>query len=463
MPFLKTLSTRIAVPAGFFVLVSVALLASILIRAQREQTFAEILHGSESIAEALSLSIDHDMRVNHRDGVREVIDAVGTHSGIDAVRLLNKDGKISYSSRGEEVGGTVDMRSEACASCHSASVPTSGLDPSDRSRIYTDPNGKRILATVYVIRNEEGCQGGGCHVSPRKQSVLGVLDVAMDLEPAEARLASATERAILVSLAAVLFITLTLFWFVRRSVRIPIRRIVNATRQVASGDPSLSVPRGAASEFTMLASSVNEMIEGLASSKAEMEAWSNSLEDKLHTKAVELRDAQFQVAQAERLTSVGLVAAGIAHELNSPLMAIITFTHLVRDVVSGNEQASADLRMIEHEAHRCASIIRQLLDFSRKQSSDPPNELCDIPEAIAHATDLIKVELQNANVAVHLDLPADLPIVEANRVQLMQIFVNLVLNAFHAMPNGGDLTIRGSVVDRDAYASVDYLHTLAPS
>jgi len=161
------------------------------------------------------------------------------------------------------------------------------------------------------------------------------------------------------------------------------------------------------------------------------------------------------VVQAEKLSSVGLVAAGIAHELNSPLMAIITFAHLVRRVVPEDSSAQEDLQMIEREANRCAGIIRQLLDYARKQSQEPTLEPCRIVDAVDGALDLIKVEIQNGSVEVTTSIPDDLPVVEANPVQLMQVFVNLVINAVHAMPTGGGLAIVADVVDRTAYGHVD--------
>jgi two-component system NtrC family sensor kinase len=455
-PF-RTLSGRIAVPAGFFALISVALLSFILIRAQREQVLAEVVHGSESIAEAILLSVDHDMRVNRRDGVREMIEALGGHAGIEGIRIFNKDGRVSFSSRPEEVGRTVDTRAEACVQCHSDDAPpVADLDPRDRSRIYTGDDGRgRLLATIYVIRNREGCQGSGCHLPPAEQSVLGVLDVAMSLEPAEARLAAATRDAALISLAAVGLITGMLFFVIRRSVRKPISRMVAATRRVAGGDASLPLPQGTAPEIRILAASVNDMVESLASSKHRVEEWASSLEEKLAGKVEELRGAQFQVMQAEKLSSVGLVAAGIAHELNSPLMAIITFSHLVRSSLPPDNPAQEDLRMIESEANRCAAIIRQLLDFSRKQAQEAEIEGCRIEQPLQAAIELLKVEMQNGGVVASTSIPDDLPAVEANEGGLLQVFVNLILNALQAMPEGGRLAIDADVVPREAYAHVD--------
>lgn len=448
-----SLSTRIAVPAGFFTLASVALLSFFLIREQREQVLGEVVHGSENIAEAVLLSLDHDMRVNRTDGVRELIEALGKHADIEQIRIFNKDGAIAYSSRPQEVGRKVDTKEDVCVGCHAGrTVPLSDLNPRNRSRLYVDSAGERLLATVHVIRNREDCEE--CHEPASKQPVLGILDVSMSLEPAQARLAAATWHAIWISLAAVAFITGILFLLIRYSVRKPLNRMVAATRRIAAGE-SAQVPGSSTREIGILTASFNEMLESLSSSKHRLETWANSLEEKLAQEAEELRDAQFQVVQAEKLASVGLVAAGIAHELNSPLMAIITFTHLVKPSLPPDSPAQDDLRMIEREANRCAAIIRQLLDFSRKQAQEPEMHPVALAAICHRALDLLKVEIQNTGVSTSVTMPDDLPEIEANEVQLTQVFVNLMVNALHAMPTGGTLAITADVVARRVYPDAD--------
>src|SRR4051812_24418415 len=101
---MQSLSTRIAVPAGFFALVSVALLSFFLIREQREQALSEVVHGSENISEAVLASLDHDMRTNQRDGVRQLIEELGKSAGIQRIRIFNMKGEVAYSSIPSEVG-----------------------------------------------------------------------------------------------------------------------------------------------------------------------------------------------------------------------------------------------------------------------------------------------------------------------------------------------------------------------
>jgi two-component system NtrC family sensor kinase len=451
-----TLSTRVAVAAGGFTLVSVALLSLFLIRSQREQVLAEVTHGSEGLAGAIALSIHRDMELNHREGVQQTLETVARESGIAQVRLYNKDGTISFSSDSSEVGRRVSKTAALCASCHSGPVPASALHPDDRSRVHLARDGTRVLSTIHLIRNEQGCQGSGCHDTPTQQSILGVLDVAVPLAQVEDRIGASTRNALLFALAAAALITAVLFFLIRQTVRRPIRRMVAATRKVAAGTEALPVPRGTTPEIGILAKSFNEMLETLSSSNEQLEEWAASLEQQVSAKASELREARFQIVQAEKLSSVGLVAAGIAHELNSPLMAIITFTHLVRNGIPADSPMQEDLRMIEKEANRCAAIIRQLLDYSRKQAESPEVEPVSIASVLEDARELLKVELQNADVRLEVDLEEGLPLVAANKGQILQVFVNLVLNAIHAMPGrGGRIRARAERVHRSDLRGLD--------
>ena len=182
-------------PAGFFALISVAVLSVLLIRGQREQALQEAIHGSENLAEIIHLSLDHEMRINRRDELRDMLSSVGEQLDIEAVRIYNKDGAIAYSTNSEEVGEVVDIASDACVACHAGPVPVDELDPEDRSRVYGAQNGSTLLGTIRVIRNEEGCQGSGCHASMVEQRVLGVMDVIVDMAPHRSRVASATMPA----------------------------------------------------------------------------------------------------------------------------------------------------------------------------------------------------------------------------------------------------------------------------
>ena len=191
---LRTFSTRIALVAGALVLVGVVSLSWILIQANRTQVIDEMVHAGDSIADTIRLSIRQDMLEKSPNRIRQIIDSVAKNPGIEGIRLFNKEGQISYSSRPDEVGQIVDKRAEACYQCHDTSSPVRELSRDDRSRIYSNGSGGDLLATINVIPNEPGCSAVGCHQAPDKESVLGVLDVALPLIPVEERLMASDEE-----------------------------------------------------------------------------------------------------------------------------------------------------------------------------------------------------------------------------------------------------------------------------
>jgi signal transduction histidine kinase len=147
-----------------------------------------------------------------------------------------------------------------------------------------------------------------------------------------------------------------------------------------------------------------------------------------------------RLVQADKLSSIGLLAAGVAHEVNTPLAVISTYAQLLAKQISGDDQKSKLLEKIAKQTFRASEIVNSLLNFSRTSSTDFIE--LDVNRVIKETVNLIEHQLQKAVVEVKLDLEANLPPVKANAGKLQQVFLNLFLNARDAMPFGGVLTIR---------------------
>jgi two-component system, NtrC family, sensor kinase len=147
-----------------------------------------------------------------------------------------------------------------------------------------------------------------------------------------------------------------------------------------------------------------------------------------------------RLVQADKLSSIGLLAAGVAHEVNTPLAVISTYAQLLAKQISGDDQKSKLLEKIAKQTFRASEIVNSLLNFSRTSSTDFVE--LEVNRVIKETVSLIEHQLQKAAVEVKLDLEGDLPPVKANAGKLQQVFLNLFLNARDAMPFGGVLTIR---------------------
>ena len=131
-----TLGTRVSLSAAIVLAVGLTVLSLTLISTQRGQVIEEAIHSSDNVAEMILLSISHEMLADNPKGVQEILQSVGSHPGVDRIRLFNKEGEISHSSDSDEVGTMVDKNAEACFLCHDANKPIRHLPIADRSRVY---------------------------------------------------------------------------------------------------------------------------------------------------------------------------------------------------------------------------------------------------------------------------------------------------------------------------------------
>ena len=147
-----------------------------------------------------------------------------------------------------------------------------------------------------------------------------------------------------------------------------------------------------------------------------------------------------QLLQAEKLSSIGLLAAGIAHEINTPLTGVCSYTQmLVKDTPSDDPRHEV-LKKIETQGFRASAIVDSLLNFSRVSDTDFSE--VNVNGLMMETLSLMDHQLRKSKVEVKVDLDASLPVTVANGGKLQQVFMNLVFNARDAMPQGGELRIR---------------------
>lgn len=153
----------------------------------------------------------------------------------------------------------------------------------------------------------------------------------------------------------------------------------------------------------------------------------------------EVKRLQEQLIQTEKLSAVGQLAGGVAHEINNPIGVILGFAQLVAKDVKENDPLYMPLKSIEREAIRCKKLVVDLLTFSRMSKSE--KEFVDINDTIEQTLSLVESRAKMKNVKVIREYEKDLPKTVVNKNQIQQVIVNLCNNAMDAMPNGGTITI----------------------
>ena len=146
-----------------------------------------------------------------------------------------------------------------------------------------------------------------------------------------------------------------------------------------------------------------------------------------------------QLQHSEKMASIGILAAGVAHEVNTPLAGISSYTQMLRQQVTEEDPRHGLLEKIERQTFRAAKIITNLLNFSRSGSAE--FEVLDVNKLLLDVLSLVEHQLEGARIKVRREFGEHLPVVRGNENRLQQVFFNLVLNARDAMPRGGWLTL----------------------
>ena len=157
--------------------------------------------------------------------------------------------------------------------------------------------------------------------------------------------------------------------------------------------------------------------------------------------------------QTEKLTALGRMAAGIAHEINNPLAGVLLYSSNMIKKVPKGEALEEGLQVIIDETIRCRKIIQELLEFSK--GSDPAKAPTDINETVFKALNILENEFLLKRIEVDKNLASDLPNVMADGSQMEQVFVNLLINAVQAVPNDGTVQVKSSLSEQESCVSIE--------
>jgi signal transduction histidine kinase len=219
----------------------------------------------------------------------------------------------------------------------------------------------------------------------------------------------------------------------------PLDQLTRSSATLATGSAVVRVPERGALEVVRLAVTFNEMA-------AQLRVERKALEDRLaelEQATSDLKDAQEQLIHGEKLASVGRLAAGVAHEIGNPLAAILGLVELLRAGGLGPEETPEFLARIQRETERINDVIRDLLDFSRRDADgEVPGQSADLAEVIADAVKLVRPQKDSHNVEIIVDVDPAIGRVPGAPHRWTQVVLNLLLNALDALDGRGTLCIR---------------------
>jgi len=392
------------------------------------------------LSQVVAKSTRFAMLQNQPFYVDQVIHDVASQENIDRIRILSKEGKIIHSTFADEVGRTVDRNAEGCSRCHQSERPLEQVPRSERTWTFKGADGRSLLGSMEVVRNEPSCYNAACHQHSQDKPVLGVLDIVYSLDETDRELRASTLGIAGFSLGFIVIASLSVGFFVHRLVYLPLRDLEGGAQRLSAGNLDQPIPVRSNDEFGRLAASFNAMTDALRNSRAELRDWAYTLEQKVERRTQELRRAQAETVRGEKLASVGLLASGVAHELNNPLTGILTFSHLLRQKMPDGSADAEDMDLVIRETKRCAAIIKRLLDFAREKQ--PEKKFTDLNQVIEDTVRLVERPAHLRDIEITADLDRTLPPIWIDADQIKQVVMNMLVNAQHAVEEKGSIAIR---------------------
>jgi two-component system NtrC family sensor kinase len=451
----RRLAQKLVLSLTLIVIVIGAISGLITVKTEEQHLLNAMITGADQLSKSITSATWQAMLADHREAAYQVMQTIALKQGIDRIRMFNRTGRLMFSTRPEESKGVADPSAETCAGCHDRLPPREKMGVSKRTRIFNGKDGRRDLAMVTPIYNETACSQAACHAHPSSVRVLGVLDLALNLDSVDREIAAVQIRVFAVTGIEIFLISIFIFFFTRRFVGIPIRQLIAGTKAVSAMelDKPIDIIH-TSEELDELARSFNTMRERLRSAVAEINEFTQKLETKVAERTEQLRNAHQKLRQSDRMASLGQLAASVAHEINNPISGVLNLSMLMQRILKEDgipkdrvPEFRKYLAQVAGETARVGRIVSDLLSFSRR--SKPQRAAADLNKIVTTTISLVSYKLKTANVEVDLDLANDLPPVACDSSQIQQVVLNLVLNGAEASQSRMErrLAVRTRIAD----------------
>jgi two-component system NtrC family sensor kinase len=407
---------------------------------------------AEQVADVINQSAYDAMMKNDKTSLYHMIRRINESENIEHLRLIDPKGKVVFSNITGEIGSVIGKHADECIMCHNFESSNVSTTSKSRSRIIITRSGKEALGFTKAIYNQSACIAASCHFHGKNDTVLGLLDISISLKTLRHKSHEYRLEFIMLTCWLLLMIGVLVTILTHYLVDIPVRRIVRHSTLVAGGDLESRVPVSSRDELGELSEAVNHMTESLGRADKELKGWADSLEHKVEERSQEIMRMEEQLRRSEKLASLGTLAAGVAHEINNPLTGILLYSSILNSDKRLAPDLLPDVERVISETQRCAGIVKNLLEFSRE--SLPEKEVIALDAILDEVCTFFHNQPDFRNIVISKNYGSDLPQISVDPNQIRQVFMNLFINAGHAMTHGGDLEI-------STYRSADGTHVCA--
>jgi signal transduction histidine kinase len=448
------LRTKFVLPISVILTLSIGVISAYLIQRQSDSFQESMENRGEAILLLMALQAESGVLFESKFELDELLSKLSVFEDVHAAMIYNLDGDLLSRTGQWNPESVTETKSIADENSHHED------EEDHEGRFVSDQDGNEFIELTALVQSRTekldienlGITSGidRTLASGFTTEVIGSITIVLDLSTLREDILAAQKTAmVLVLVVAVL--TIFVVSSVVRYITRPIGVLLRVTDQVSQGDLTRRVELDQDDEIGQLGKTFNKMIESLQLSRDEIEVYNRTLEDKIIKGTLKLEEAQAQLVQSEKMSAIGQLAAGVAHELNNPLGGILGYAQFTLEKMKKQEaQPGATgstktyikyLTDIETQARRCKAIVQNLLRFSRSSRNTEFDEI-DINAVIQDTITFVEHQLHMSQIELELELDPEVPILMANGGQLQQVFTNLIINAMHASPAQSTIEVK---------------------
>jgi len=416
----------------------------------------------DNIGSIVEGSLYHSMLKNDKSALQSTLDIINAMPGIDEVNMYDNRDSLVYSTSFST--DSLLKNGPNCAGCHknfSELFPAKQkayriIDFKSPCNLDQKEKGHRQLLVRTPILNEQSCFVSACHAHGEDEEILGSLIIKVPLSELDMAVTKSSTEFFLLAIVVTIILVSVLIFFTKNKIQKPLNEIIVASEAVSKGDRSrrLEIKPYLLEDMRSVSLAINNMLDNLDAANRELENWSHQLEYKVQRKSEELAEIQNELIHIERITSLGKLSSSVAHEINNPLSGILTYSKLVAKQLGKLDMPETSkasmlkyLKVIETESKRCGSIVKGLLDFSRKDQEN--FEQHHLNQILKESYSLMAHQMHIAGVHFYTDFTATSDLVYCNDNQIKQVCVALLVNAMEAITINGEILIKTSNPDEE--------------
>ncbi len=420
MRIITSLKSKIIISVSAILAVTIGLGTWINIGYQRTHMEDALEDNVLIISNTIERSLANAMLDGKSRDVQHILEAVGGYHNIEEVKIFSPNGVILKSSHPWKIGRDID-------------ATTRKWFLADRFKQPIKRRSEGIFSVLFPIKNDQRCYR--CHGTLVKVNGILAVDVSMAQTQEKVRELSKTMFFWAFGVTAVLAISLS--WFLTRLVTNPIQDLM-VTMERAERGLEARVNVTSTDDLGRLGDAFNSLLSKLESARRRVERYHYE-----------------QMKRADRLASIGEMAAGIAHEIKNPLAGIAGVIQVLKKDIAGGDPKRAVLEEVLSQVERMDKAVRNLLSFARPP--EPKMTMVDVNELINRLLDFLAPQFAKNSIAVERKLTAGLPWLTLDPDLVQQALINISLNAIQAMPEGGKFSVVTGVVkpDGEGRGSVD--------